>query len=195
MKKRYGFKAVALCLGLCLLTVAVCDILLPGGEREVYDSVIRLHILANSDSDYDQGIKLKVRDAILAAEVFGTAEDTADAEAMTNAAAEEALAIANAVLKEENAPYSASIAYGTESYPTREYGDISLPAGKYKSLRILLGDADGQNWWCVLFPPLCINSAKSTDLSVSGLGKETKVFEKKNSVYKFRFKLLEWMFS
>lgn len=180
---------------LCLVTTLVCDLLLPGREKEIYNSVIRLHILANSDSDYDQGLKLKVRDAILEAGVFGDAADVESAEAMTEDAAEEALAVANAVLKAEGAPYVASLAYGVESYPTREYGDISLPAGKYKSLRILLGKGEGNNWWCVLFPPLCINSARGSDLAAAGLGGETRVFEKKNSAYRFRFKLLEWLFS
>lgn len=195
MKQKISVKSLCLCLCLCLITVTVCDLLLPGKERKVYDNVIRLHILANSDSAYDQSVKLKVRDAILAADVFDGAEDVAAAEAVTAAAMEKALAVANETLAAQGVSYRASLAYGEESYPTRQYGDLSLPAGRYKSLRILLGDGEGQNWWCVLFPPLCINSAKGKDIGDIGINKnEKEVFKSGKSRYKFRFKLLEWLF-
>lgn len=191
-KQKLTLSAIALCLALCIVTVLLCDLVLPGTEAQVYDSLIRLHVLANSDSDEDQAIKLKVRDAILAAEVFGNAEDIGAAEAQSLAAAESALDIANAVLAAEGADYRASLTYGEESYPTRQYGDISLPAGTYKSLRIVLGAGEGQNWWCVLFPPLCMGSA---ELNASGMESGAlRVFKRGNTRYKFKFKLLE-MFS
>lgn len=194
-KQKLTLRATCLCLALCLLTVLVCDLVLPGAESRVYDSFIRLHILANSDSAADQALKLKVRDAILAAEVFGTAKDIAAAESESLAAAKTAVDIANSVLKEAGVTYKASLVYGKERYPTRQYGDIVLPAGTYKSLRIVLGDGDGQNWWCVLFPPLCVGGAKKDTLSASGMESGAlRVFETGNTRYRFKFKLLE-MFS
>lgn len=188
-ENRITFRAAVLCLALCLLTVLVCDLVLPGEEAQVYDSLIRLHILANSDSTSDQALKLKVRDAILAAEVFGNAETVEEAEAQSLAAAEKGVEIANAVLAAEGAPYRATLRYGVEDYPTRQYGDLTLPAGKYRSLRIVLGKGEGQNWWCVLFPPLCTGAAES--LTVGG----GRVFKTENTRYKFKFKILEWLFS
>lgn len=184
-------RATALCLALCLAVVCLCDLVLPGGEVKVYENLIRLHILAASDSDYDQALKLKVRDAILAAGVFEAAEDADGAEAMTAEAEQAALDIANRVLYEEGAPYGARIEYGLEVYPTREYEGIRLPAGEYRSLRIVLGEGEGQNWWCVLFPPLCLGAAGDS-LTAAGLTEgQTRVFKTGKTRYRLRFKLLE----
>lgn len=153
----------------------------------MYDSVIRLHILANSDSDYDQRLKLLVRDEILAANCFEDSNSIEDAKAKTEDAAKRAVKAANACLEREGAPYRASYRFGTEVYPTREYENIRLPSGEYLSLRIVLGEGEGANWWCVAFPPLCTSAAtESFDV------KNGEVFDTKKSGYVFRFKLLEW---
>lgn len=193
-ENRITLKAVTLCLALCLFTVALCDMVLPGEEVQVYDSLIRLHILANSDSAEDQAIKLKVRDAILAAEVFGSAETVAEAEVQSLAAAEKGVAVANAVLEAEGVPYRASLKYGTERYPTRQYGQLTLPAGTYRSLRIVLGEGEGQNWWCVLFPPLCTGAADSLTAINDGNG-TASFFKTGNTRYKLKLKIFEWLFS
>ncbi len=193
--KRITLKAFVLCLALCLVTICLCDLVLIGDEVQVYDSLIRLHILANSDSDADQAIKLKVRDAILAAEVFGTADSVTHAEAQSLAAANRAVEVANRVLAEEGVSYRASLRYGKEAYPTRNYGDISLPAGTYRSLRIVLGAGEGQNWWCVLFPPLCQGGAAKDGLTATGLDNgAVRVFDNDKPRYKFKFRLLELLF-
>lgn len=189
---RITLRAAALCLALCIAVVCLCDLVLPGGEGKVYENLIRLHVLAASDSEYDQKLKLKVRDAILAAGIFSAAEDADGAEAMTLEAETKALAVARDVLAREGAPYGARIEYGIESYPTREYEGLRLPAGEYKSLRIVLGDGEGQNWWCVLFPPLCLGAAAEDDLTAAGLNEsETRVFRTGKTRYRLRFKLLE----
>lgn len=186
MKKKTTVKRLALCLCLCLLTVLFCDLLLPEDEGEIYDSVIRLHVLAASDTEKDQSIKLLVRDAILKADLFENAGDVTEAKAKVQKAAEKAVEIANGCLEKEGVAYRASYVWGKESYPTREYEGIRFPAGTYLSLRIVLGEGEGQNWWCVLFPPLCLGAAKQKQYIKNG-----EVFDTQSKKYSFRFKLLE----
>lgn len=132
------------------------------GERlaDRTGGILRLHIIANSDSSRDQSIKLAVRDAVLAFEKnfsgqysFDTAEET---ERFVLERGKELLSTVNAVLKERGAGYGAQLMLGDFDFPQREYDGEIYPAGEYRALRILLGDACGKNWWCVLFPPLCL---------------------------------------
>ncbi len=137
--------------------------LLPSPEDgQLYDNIIRLHVLANSDSAKDQSLKLKVRDGVLntVAGLLDRVKDRTEAEAILsdNIAVIESAA-AN-VLYAENSPYTVYATLTEEAYPTREYENYTLPAGTYTSLRILIGEAEGQNWWCVLFPQLCIGVSK-----------------------------------
>ena len=174
----------------CFILLTAVDTFVPRGEAEVYDSLIRLHVLADSNSDEAQQTKLLVRDAILqeCGDIFSSSGDIVTAEETLDRNITKIEEIANRVLKENGADYGATVELGIENYPTRDYGEFSLPAGSYKSLRVKLGRAEGNNWWCILFPPLCTNA--STDLSSSGMNaKDTEVFTK--SKYKFRFKLLE----
>ena len=187
MKKQLSAGRIALCLALCVLTAVFCDLALPMSEGEVYDSVIRLHVLANSSAEEDQQIKYAVRDAILAENCFSEATDINDAKDGIELAAARAVNAANAYLASKGVPYRAVYKWGREDYPTRVYDGVRLPSGNYLSLRIVLGEGKGENWWCVLFPPMCLGaSAGGTDL------KDGKVFETKNKKYTFRFKLLEW---
>ncbi len=174
----------------CFLLLNIVDMLIPRSEAKIYDSVIRLHVLAQDDSEEAQSIKLLVRDAILneCGELFSESGDIVSA----SEAVEDNLArmekIANRVLMENGVSYRAKAEWGIEEYPTRVYENVTLPAGTYRSLRLKLGDGDGQNWWCVLFPPLCTKA--SADLSNSNVNKkDTEVFS--NKKYIFRFKLLE----
>lgn len=184
-------KLIALfCASFLLLNIV--DMLIPRGEAKVFDNVIRLHILAEDNSEEAQEIKLLVRDAILS-ECGDLFSDTGDVTAASEKVIENIPrmeAIANRVLAENGAQYSASAEWGREEYPTRVYEDFTLPAGTYLSLRINLGSASGNNWWCILFPPLC-TKASSGDLSSSGISKsDSSVFTKPK--YIFRFKLLEF---
>ncbi len=176
-----NLKRTFLCFALSLALVCFCDLVLPRGESAVFDSVIRLHILANSDSVADQETKLAVRDAILDARVF-------EQEQSLDAALEAAVRVASEVLAKRGAGYGAGCAFGRESYPTRIYENIKLPAGTYLSVRVVLGEGAGQNWWCVLFPPLCLGAAEKPLTDSGG-----EVFTEKK--YVFRFWLLEFLFS
>lgn len=124
----------------------------------LYDGIIRLHVLANSDTDADQALKLAVRDGILEI-VSELLSDVSDRDAAERILSENLTAIENRaadVLTENGSDYSVCVTLTKEAYPTRVYGDITLPAGTYTSLRVLIGEAEGQNWWCVLFPKLCV---------------------------------------
>lgn len=126
------------------------------------DSVFRLHIIANSDSSADQELKLKVRDNII--EYMNTltssSSDKKDVISMVNYHLDSFKKIALNTIKENGYNYDVNIEIGNFHFPTKSYGDISFPAGNYDALKIEIGDAIGQNWWCVLFPPLCfVNSS------------------------------------
>lgn len=126
------------------------------------DSVFRLHIIANSDSSADQELKLKVRDKII--EYMNTltsnSSDKKDVISIVNNHLDSFKEIALNTIKENGYNYDVNIEIGNFHFPTKSYGDISFPAGNYDALKIEIGDAIGQNWWCVLFPPLCfVNSS------------------------------------
>ncbi|MCM1132959.1 MAG: stage II sporulation protein R [Ruminococcus flavefaciens] len=120
------------------------------------ESVLRLHILAESDSEYDQNLKLKVRDAILESSILAGADSLESAEQTAQNNLDKIVETAENVLRENgcNLPVSAEIA--DVEFDERVYGDITMPAGKYRALRVEIGSAQGKNWWCVMYPPLCI---------------------------------------
>ena len=128
------------------------------------EGVLRLHVIAASDSEEDQNAKLQVRDAILP--LFSEAESYKDARAFLLAHGSEIQSAAEAVLKARGLDYGVQLSLGTETFPDRVYGDLLFPAGAYDALCVRLGPAAGHNWWCVLFPPLCIVSetGESVDL-------------------------------
>jgi stage II sporulation protein R len=170
----------------------------PFKEKKVYSELIRLHILANSGNEEDIAIKYTVRDAILkeSESVFAPCETSAEAKASMEETGKKIEAIANKVLAENGKSYTAHAVWGKETYPKREYDGLSLPAGEYYSLRILLGEAKGENWWCVLFPPLCLGAAKAQEsmMDVGIDGESFKTFTDNSVKYKIKFFLLEWLF-
>jgi stage II sporulation protein R len=178
-----------------VLTVLFC--ILPNkGDAELYDEFIRLHIIANSDSEDDQALKLKVRDAVLTVMADLTRDCATVAEAETVFVnnkvriAETALDVIN----ENGADYKVSVTLSDEYYPTREYAGVTLPAGVYRSARILIGQAQGHNWWCILFPPLCTDMSKAKDkLTAAGFTQnQIRILTDGDNVkYKLKFKTLE----
>ncbi len=172
------------------------------GEQEIYDSVVRLHVLANSDSKQDQALKLLVRDEVLrvTAPLLEGCESREQAERILGENTQEITAAAQEVVKEQGYEYPVSVLLGKEQYPTRTYENCCFPSGTYVSLRVCIGDAEGQNWWCVLFPPLCLSAASADDeqsnedafISVGLTGEQYKVITQTDNVkYRIRFKLLE----
>lgn len=189
--RRGGIPAGAFAALLVLLAgilLAACPV---SGEESIYRDVIRLHILAASDDPEDQADKIAVRDAILSGygDYFrGFADREAASSALSGGLCEQIRATAEKTLSERGKPSAVTVVFSEEEYPTREYGTFSLPAGRYLSLRVVIGTGEGKNWWCVLFPPLC--TAASIDGAPLGLSdaEYRLITEGKKNV---RFKTLE----
>ena len=126
-------------------------------SSDISDSVFRLHVIANSDSKEDQELKYKVRDKVLEYMNLISKNCTSKEDVINLAKThqEEFKNIAQNVIKENGYNYNVNIYIGKYDFPTKTYGDISFPAGNYDCLRIEIGESQGQNWWCVMFPPLC----------------------------------------
>ena len=196
-------KTVAILAFFFLICATVLSVLPVHGEAEIYDSVIRLHILANSDSEADQQNKLAVRDALLpiAAEELSDCATRAEAAARIESLMPRLEAVAEETLEKLGAPAPVTVTLGQESYPTRAYEGFCFPSGEYLSLRVLIGEAEGQNWWCVLFPSLCLSVAnggrneeiEEAFISVGLTPEQYRIITEsdENTAYKLRFKLLE----
>lgn len=185
--------SITLCLSILALALSVLPI---HGEAEIYDSVLRLHVLANSDSKEDQALKLSVRDNILeyTESILSGCASREEAQAVLQGELESIRSIAAATVAEAGYGYSVSVAFDLEDYPTRNYESCCFPSGEYMSLRIMIGEAAGQNWWCVLFPPMCLSAASECNGALqAGLTDEQYkiITETENVKYKIRFKLLE----
>lgn len=161
MKKYTGFVMAA---GM-LLTIIISNVVsfVNDGRRldELRSSVLRLHILANSDSDEDQRLKLCVRDALLeqCGGFFGEAESLDEAELMAEEKLTEIERIACKTLEQQGSDQSVCAKLVNMHFDERVYGDITMPEGDYRALRIEIGSAGGHNWWCVMYPPLCLPAA------------------------------------
>ena len=164
-------------------------------EAEIYDACVRLHVIANSDSESDQELKLKVRDKLLEKVDEYEAKDKKEAIYLLEENKEELIALAKEVVSKEGEDYNVKIEIGLEDYPTRTYEDFSLPAGEYTSVRVIIGEGKGQNWWCVLYPPLCTSSAIKYDEDAYidvGLTKDQYgLITGVSGNYKVKFKFLE----
>ena len=136
------------------LTVSVCAALQVQQQR-MSEKIIRLHVVANSDSGADQAIKLHVRDAVLAA-ARQALQGAGDPQQAIAQALPQLEAAANAALAAQGSRDTASVSFRRELFPTREYDTFSLPSGVYRSLRVTIGAGGGHNWWCVIFPSLCV---------------------------------------
>jgi stage II sporulation protein R len=125
------------------------------------DSLIRLHVIANSDSPQDQSLKRDVRDAVIVymKNALKDSKSVAQTSAIINNSMNDIKNIAADVIKKEGKNYSVDVKFGDSNFPTKLYGDIALPAGTYRALRVIIGKGEGANWWCVLFPPLCFVDA------------------------------------
>lgn len=133
-------------------------------QRELADSVIRFHVIANSDSEADQALKLAVRDRVLeeAEGLYPEGATLEQAQAALEGHLNTLAAAGRAVVEEQGYDYPVSARLEDCWFPTKEYEDFALPAGNYTALRVTIGEGKGQNWWCVAFPPLCLGAASET---------------------------------
>lgn len=176
------------------LLLALCFTLLAGtwagaASSRVSEGLVRLHVIAASDDATEQAIKLDVRDAVLSylEPKLDSAADIAGAEALIEANLDGIAAAAESAAQGREV----SVTLGEEYYPTREYDTFSLPAGRYQSLRVTLGEGAGHNWWCVVFPPLCLTAAES-EAAFEELDGETRaIISSDGGGVQFKFRLLE----
>lgn len=169
-------------------------------DGSVYHDVLRLHIIADSDDAAAQEVKLEVRDLLLdkyGARLSGY-ENKARAEEAARSLLPEIEAAVDSYLR-GRADYGATVTLGEEYFPTKQYGEYSLPRGVYTALCVRLGRAEGRNFWCVLYPPLCLGAATVDDcceslfLSSGLTEEEYELMRGEKKIYKVRFKLLEWL--
>ena len=143
--------------------IALCAVLLSGlwaedRQTSIAGSLVRLHVLAVSDTPEEQAVKLRVRDAVLAC-LAPRLADVRDADE-AGAVLASSLNLIRAAAEEAAGGRAVRVSFGEERYPSRDYGGFTLPAGRYRSLRVVLGEGQGHNWWCVVFPPLCLAAAE-----------------------------------
>ncbi len=185
-RKTFGLSLITALVFSVLLSVSGFDASCNQIEREI----LRLHILANSDSEADQSLKLMVRDEILELqdELFGTATSKEEAINLTRHNMDKIISVAEDVVRENGYDYSVN-AEITESYfNTRVYENFTLPAGNYDALKITIGKGGGKNWWCVLFPEICLGSASDFSNTLSDKTQEI-ITEPQN--YEVKFKVVE----
>ena len=172
-------------------------------SNNLSNAVFRLHVIANSDTSEDQSIKLKVRDSLIEYmnKICTNCATKEEAISIATSHKDEFQKIAEQTIKDNGYDYSVKININNFYFPTKNYGDISLPAGLYDALRVEIGEAKGQNWWCVMFPSLCF-----IDISSGVVDEEAKenleenleeesysiISDNKKSDIKFKFKLIEF---
>ena len=189
-------KKLLIFCSIILVLAAVIPIIPTASDREIYQKTVRLHVLAASDSDTDQALKLEVRDAVLDT-LAPILEDVTERDAAVELICSREEEIKNAaleVIKECGRDDEIALSFSEEYYPRREYEGVTLPAGTYLSLRVMIGKAQGKNWWCVLFPTLCTSSAEPKEkLAQAGFttGQIKLITDTDSTRYKLKFKLLE----
>lgn len=170
-------------------------------SNDLKENIFRLHIIANSDSEEDQELKLKIRDSIISymEKLEKDCKTKNDVINIVTSNIQNFENIATQTIKENGFDYTVSIEIGEFYFPTKYYGNISMPAGMYDALKIKIGNASGQNWWCSLFPPLCFTDISSgivdeeakINLEENLANEEYSIITSTSASYKFKFKLIE----
>ena len=165
-------------------------------EMEIYEKTLRLHIPANSDSKEDQELKLQVRDAVieLLKDPLSECKTKEDAVRVAEEMSDEIERVSDEVINENGKNYKATVTITEEYYPRRQYEGISLAAGNYTSVKIEIGEKEGQNWWCVLFPQVCTQTASADEVlaEVGFTANQIRLLtDQEDREYVVKFKLLE----
>ena len=193
-KLRLWEAALLLAFGLTL----TAGVWASASEGALADQVLRLHVVANSDSEEDQALKLIARDAVLelASRLLDGVSDRARAEEILSAHLDELAQAGAEALAAQGCADRVTAEIADQWFPTREYATFSLPAGQYRALRITIGAGAGRNWWCVVFPPLCLGSVteESVETAAGGVLSEDQValITGQDGGYVLKFRLIEW---
>lgn len=195
--KRFILVSALLILYVCISAVSYTHAV----TTDIADSVFRLHVIANSDSAEDQNLKYIVRDKVIEymSSISQKASSKEDVIEIAKANLDKIQAIASQTIRENGYTYSVNVEVGNFSFPSKRYGDITLPPGYYDALRIKIGEAEGQNWWCVMFPPLCFVDVtsgvvpdESKEIMKENLSKEEfDLISKNSNEVKVKFKIVE----
>lgn len=158
----------------------------PVESVNISDEIVRLHVIANSDSEYDQQLKLKVRDAVLEASKDIHRQEIADNLPLLNDTAK-------VVLESFGCDYPVSAQFGRYDFPLKKYGSVVFPAGEYSAIRITIGNGIGKNWWCVMYPPLCFTSETCANFDKESIDLLTRngINTPNTPKFEIRFKILE----
>lgn len=187
MDKRFKIWETAALLALCVTLLG--GVWAQGRQSELSGKLLRLHVIAASDEPEEQALKLRVRDAVLdyLSPLLEGAADRDAARAILACELENVRAAAETAAEGREV----RVTLGQERYPLRQYEGFTLPAGTYESLRVVLGEGEGQNWWCIVFPPLCITAVEGDKLR-SVMGHEDYGIVTEEEGYILRFRLIEW---
>lgn len=195
--KRFILVSALLILYVCISAVSYTHAV----TTNIADSVFRLHVIANSDSAEDQNLKYIVRDKVIEymSSISQNASSKEDVIEIAKANLDKIQAISSQTIRENGYTYSVNVEVGNFSFPSKRYGDITLPPGYYDALRIKIGEAEGQNWWCVMFPPLCFVDVtsgvvpdESKEIMKENLSKEEfDLISKNSNEVKVKFKIVE----
>lgn len=195
MKNRLRYSEIALMVG---LTITLLWGVWSLQEQDVLErKMIRLHVIANSDTSEDQALKLQVRDAVLAraTEILESSADMVQAQEKLQQALPELEKAASKTVAAEGYRYTVSARLERTEFPEKEYDGFALPSGEYLALRLIIGEGKGQNWWCVVFPPLCMAAATELEETAiaTGLGEEDlALITEESEGYVLKFRSLEW---
>ncbi|MCD7761441.1 MAG: stage II sporulation protein R [Clostridiales bacterium] len=164
-------------------------------QQSLAGQVLRLHVLANSDSEEDQALKLRVRDAVLACAqpLLEDVTSPQEAEAALSDALNTLEQTGEQTVRAAGYDYTVTAILETDWFPTRTYDDFSLPAGYYPTLRVVIGGGEGHNWWCVVYPPLCsagVEEVAETSLDLTE--DQIALITQEDGAYEFRFRCAEW---
>ena len=162
-----------------LVTGILVNVKQAGMQRELAQPVFRFHVLANSDSEEDQELKMKVKEAVLAymKQELGHSDSVDETKQWANENLDQLEEVAGQVIAGEGYDYAVSAQVTMCDFPDKTYGDITFPAGEYEALRVEIGEADGRNWWCVLFPNLCFMDAVHAVVPEEGKQEVKEVLE------------------
>ena len=179
-----------------LAAVLILSVLPVYGESEIYNDVLRLHVIAESDSEEDQALKLKVRDAVLGcvSEAVADCGGFEEAYSTVEGMLEEIRTAAEECTERSGKSRTVRVELGREEYPRRDYGNACLPAGVYQSLRVIIGEGAGKNWWCVLFPTVCMRFASAGQEEYIAAGftpEEYRIITGDSGTVKVKFRILE----
>ena len=164
-------------------------------QKDIAKEILRLHVVANSDSKKDQALKMEVKEAVVTylRGVMQDAESVDEARIQIQKRLPEIEAVAKEKMQQKGYSYDADATLSSCYFPVKTYGDMIFPAGEYEALKVNLGKSAGKNWWCVVFPSLCLSAVTEESLQTAGLShQEYALISEESQPYTIRFKAVEW---